>query len=140
MTSIRLAETDADIERTYDVMVQLRPHIPREGYVDRIRRMQTAGFLLAMVEYDGAVTTAAGFRIMEQLVVGRVLYVDDLITDENLRSSGHGGQMLQWLRDYAKAENCASFELDSGVWRAQAHRFYFRHGMTIMGFHFKVEL
>lgn len=85
-------------------------------------------------------TGVAGFRMMENLVNGRILYVDDLVTAEGDRSQGYGAALLHWLADYAKAQDCVSLQLDSGVQRSLAHRFYFRHGMTISGFHFQRSL
>jgi GNAT superfamily N-acetyltransferase len=139
MIHISLAATDDQIARSHPVMHQLRPHVPAEGYVERVRRMEEGGFRLAILENGGAVEAVAGFRIMEQLVSGRVLYVDDLVTDENARSGGHGAALLAWLKEHARAAECEYLELDSGVWRGGAHRFYFRHGLTILGYHFRTE-
>lgn len=136
---IALALSDSDIERTYVVMSQLRPHVPAEAYVARVRRMEKEGFRLAYLEEAGEVAAVAGFRIMDQLVSGRVLYVDDLVTDSEARSRGHGAALLDWLRDHARASGCAFLELDSGVHRAGAHRFYFRHGLSIVAYHFRSE-
>lgn len=139
MPQITLVRTDSDIERAHAVMTQLRPHVPLEGFVDRVRRMEREGFQLAFLEDAGEVAAVAGFRVMDQLVAGRVLYVDDLVTDENARSLGHGAALLDWLRKHAKNSGCTFLELDSGVQRAGAHRFYFREGMAIVGYHFRSE-
>ncbi len=136
---ITLAKSDSDIERTYVVMSQLRPHVPVESFVARIRRMEQTGFQLAYLENAGEVAAVAGFRILDQLVSGRVLYVDDLVADAESRSLGHGAALLEWLRDYAKNSGCAFLELDSGVHRAGAHRFYFRHGLSIVAYHFRSD-
>jgi GNAT superfamily N-acetyltransferase len=66
--------------------------------------------------------------------------VDDLVTDEALRSKSYGRQMLSWLIDQARAEGCESFELDSGVQRFDAHRFYLSNRMIISGHHFRLKL
>ena len=137
MTHIALAETDDAIRQCHPVMVQLRPHAPLDGFVARIRRMQSTGFRLAYLSDSEDVQAVAGFRVLDQLVSGRVLYVDDLVTNENQRSAGHGAALLTWLQDWASADDCEFLELDSGVHRAGAHRFYFRHGLSIIGYHFR---
>ena len=137
MSHIAIAETDDDILQCHAVMVQLRPHVPIEGFVARVRRMQTTGFRLAYLRDSGGVQAVAGFRVLDQLVSGRVLYVDDLVTNEQQRSTGHGAALLTWLQDLARADDCEFLELDSGVHRAGAHRFYFRHGLSIIGYHFR---
>ena len=42
--------------------------------------------------------------------------------------------------DQAREEECDTLELDSGVQRAEAHRFYFTSRMTISSFHFRIRL
>lgn len=137
MSHIKLAETDDEILGCHDVMAQLRPHVPRDGFVARVRRMQQQGFRLAYRTDGTTVRAVTGFRVLDQLVSGRVLYVDDLVTDAAERSAGHGAALLAWLQEQARAESCEYLELDSGVQRAGAHRFYFRHGLTIIGYHFR---
>ena len=76
----------------------------------------------------------------ESLWAGRVLYVDDLVTAEDARSTGAGASMLRWLEDEARSSSCTQVHLDSGVQRGRAHKFYMREGMTISAYHFVKEL
>lgn len=138
--SIRLAVTDAEIARCAPVMRQLRPHVPADQFVARIRVQQAGGYHLAYLEDAGAVVAVAGYRIMENLYSGRVLYVDDLVTDDTVRSKGYGARVLDWLIAQARQAECQSFELDSGVQRFDAHRFYLMHRMIIAGHHFRLLL
>jgi len=135
--TIREAETDREIEACYPVLAELRPHVPAEGFVARIRGMEAGGYRLASIaDEGGTVRAVAGYRYLDQLVRGKILYVDDLVTEAGLRSKGYGAALLDWLYALAKGSGCAAFELDSGVHRTEAHRFYFRHRMTISSFHF----
>jgi GNAT superfamily N-acetyltransferase len=135
---IRLAESDAEIDRCYPVMAQLRPQFARDAFVAQVRRqMQQDRFRLVYLEEDGAV---AGFREGEMLHRGRYVYVDDLVTDADSRSRGHGGQLFDWLVAYARAAGCQQLHLDSGVQRAGAHRFYFAKRMHVSSFHFLLRL
>jgi GNAT superfamily N-acetyltransferase len=134
---IALAETDADIARCFPVMSQLRPHLREADFVPRVRRMQREGFHLAFLADDsGTVRAVAGYRFQDKLFSGKNLYVDDLVTDTKERSRGHGRVLLTWLVQQARAQGCDNFELDSGVQRADAHRFYFRERMHVSSFHF----
>ena len=137
---IREITADEDVRRSFPVMRQLRPHLEEAEYVRRVAAQRARGYRLAVVEEDGIVRAAAGFRIQEQLVQGRHMYVDDLVTDETERSKGHGRMLVDWLVALAKAEGCVMFELDSGVHRARAHAFYFHRRMHIPAFHFKMEI
>lgn len=142
MPIVKLAETDDDIRRCFPVMQLLRPHLTdADDLLVRARRqMSGSGWRLAYAEDDGEVAACAGFRVHEWLVSGRVLYVDDLVRDDRRRSRGNGKALLDWLKDLARAENCAQLRLDSGTHRTQAHKFYFREGLTIHAFHFESNL
>src|SRR5258706_15616803 len=130
------AETDADIARCFPVMQQLRPHLVAADFVARVRRMQREDFHLALVEDDGAVRAVAGYRYQDKLFSGKNLYVDDLVTDNTQRSRGHGRALLAWLVAQAPARGSDNFELDSGMQRFDAHRFYFRERMGITSYTF----
>lgn len=133
--------TDQQILETQTVMRQLRPNIPAEDYLATIHRLrQTDGYHLAAVYEAGVVRAVAGYRFMEMLYCGKILYVDDLNTDEAARSQGHGQALMDWLKGEARSHGCGQLHLDSGVQRENTHRFYFREGLTINCYHFRVAL
>ena len=138
--SIDLVTSDSDIRDCFPVMVQLRPKLTEPGWLPQVRRMEKDGFRLVALREDGVVRAVAGFRVFENLYAGRLLYVDDLVTDQTTRSRGHGRALLRWLTDHARKNNCASLELDSGTQRIDAHRFYLRERMNIANFHFVLKL
>lgn len=138
--TIALAETEADIARCYPVMVELRPHLKATEFTARVRNQQATGFHLAYLEEAGEVRAVAGFRYLETLAWGKILYVDDLVADPGQRSRGFGGQLFDWLVAQAKQNNCDEFHLDSGVQRFGAHRFYLARRMDINCHHFAPKL
>ena len=139
--NISTAETDQDIAATFDVMHQLRPDLARVDYVPLVRElMESDGFRIAFLREDGAVRAVAGFRIMRLLYCGSILYVDDLVTDDGVRSRGHGKALLDWLKAEGRRVGCSEIQLISRVTREQAHRFYFREGLAIECFHFRSKL
>ena len=138
--NIALAQTDSEIARCFAMMAQLRPHLVEGDFVPRVRSMQTQGFHLAYLEEGGVVRAVAGYRYYDKLVSGPHLYVDDLVTDSTQRSHGHGAALLRWLTNAARAQGCTQLELDSGVQRFDAHRFYLRERMHIAAYHFALKL
>jgi GNAT superfamily N-acetyltransferase len=138
--NIQLAEIDEEILRCFPVMKQLREHLRADEFVPSIRRMQSEGYHLAYLEDAGEVKALGGFRIFEMLARGRFMYVDDLVTNAADRSKGYGDAMLDWLATYAKEQNCEYLNLDSGVQRFAAHRFYLRKRMDIVCHHFSLKL
>ena len=67
-------------------------------------------------------------------------FIDDLVTNADTRSKGHGRALLDWIGDYGRTRGCTSLHLDSGVQRHAAHRFYLRERMDIVFFHFRKML
>ena len=138
--AIRLAASDDDLRSCYPVMKQLRPGYSEHDFVARVRRQEQHGYKLAMLVDGSRVVAVAGYRLGQNLAWRRFLYVDDLVTDDSQRSSGHGARLLEWLRVIADEAGCDELHLDSGVQRFDAHRFYLRHGMKIASHHFSQEL
>ena len=135
------ATTDDQILATRAVMRELRPNIPEAEYLATIRRMmQMNGYQLVALYAETTVLAVAGYRFMEMLYCGKILYVDDLNTDERYRSQGCGKTLMEWLKTEAQATGCGQLHLDSGIQREAAHRFYFREGLTINCFHFRAML
>src|SRR5580765_6357503 len=137
---IRLAEGREEIARCFVVMKQLRPKLGAEEFTARVELQQNEGYRLAYLEHEGAVVAVAGFRLMNMLWSGRMMYIDDLVTDEAMRSRGFGERMIAWLVERARREGCETFALDSGTHRQAAHAFYFRQGLRISDFHFQMPL
>ncbi len=129
------------IARCFPVMRQLRTHFEDEQkFVEQVERQRTGGYRMAFLEDASGVQAVAGFRMSESLFAGRFCYVDDLVTNGTGRSLGYGGALLDWLVAEARAAGCAKLELDSGVQRFAAHRFYLTKRMIISSHHFSLEL
>lgn len=134
------AKTDAEIQKCFDVMSELRTQLIRDDFLATIRLMESEGYRLAYIEDDGLVVAVAGYRIYTNLFLSKNLYVDDLVTSANARSKGYGKQMLDWLRDKARQAGCRWYHLDSGTQRGRAHKFYFNQGFTVSSYHFSEDL
>ena len=139
--TIAFATTDTEINDCYDVMSQLRTHIPREDFLPRVRRqMHDFDFRLSYLKEDGEVKAVAGIRISEWLHRGKYLEIDDLVSKDGDRSKGHGGKLFDWIVDLARSEKCNHVRLLSGVQRFDAHRFYLRKRMNIEAHYFSLDL
>jgi GNAT superfamily N-acetyltransferase len=137
---VAIAETPEQIRRCFPVMRELRSHFDDpEKFVERVMRQQRDGYLLAYLEAGNEVRAVAGYRFLESLFSGKFLYVDDLVTRAADRSRGFGGRLFDWLVDEARQHSCDHLELDSGVQRFDAHRFYLVKRMNISSYHFRIK-
>jgi len=138
---IHRVDTDEQIADTFDVMCQLRPELRREAYVAQVRALMASdGYRLAALRDGDEVRAVAGYRYMEMLYCGRLLYIDDLVSDARVRSQGYGHRLLEWMKADAREHGCSEVQLISRVVREQAHRFYFREGFGIECFQFRFRL
>jgi GNAT superfamily N-acetyltransferase len=137
---IFIADTDAEIEACFPAFHALRPHLDPAAFVAQVRRQQAQGYQILALRQDGIIKSAAGFRFMEFLAWGRVLYIDDLTTLPDQRGQGFAGSLLDWLIGHAKERGCQAVHLDSGYARHDAHRLYLRKGFRLNCHHFAREL
>jgi GNAT superfamily N-acetyltransferase len=127
--------------RAAGALLELRPGFgSAEELAARVDALRASGYRVVGSFEPGEADAAAvaGFRVGESLAWGRYLYVDDLVTRAGFRGRGHADAVMAWVVDEARRLGCEQLHLDSGVGpdRADAHRFYFRHGMRIVSFHF----
>lgn len=136
----RIAEVDPADSRSrdelYALLGQLRPDLTRAAFA-RLLAEGTPQGLRYLLAYgpDGAPVGAAGWRVLTTSR-GRVLLLEDLVTDEVARSRGIGTALLDAVCAAGRRADCTALELDSGVANAAAHRFYFQHRMSVLAFHF----
>jgi len=82
----------------------------------------------------------AGYRLQRNLIHGRFLYVDDLVTTQDERGGGVGSALLGALKALAREAGCTRLTLDTGLDNALAQRFYFRNDLLARGLHFGFDL
>ena len=131
----------AETHRVAGALLELRPQYgSAAALTERIDELRPSGYRVAASFEDGDDEAAAvgGFRVGESLAWQRHVYVDDLVTRAALRGRGHADAVMAWVAEEGRRLGCTQLHLDSGVGadRADAHRFYFRHGMRIVSYHF----
>jgi len=134
---IRHIETDEDLDVSFPVMQELRPHLQDPAaYIVQVAHQRTQGYSMLAAWQDGAVIGLAGYRLQDNLLYDRFLYVDDLVVTKSRHRDGLGEQLLQAVRQEALALQCKHLVLDTGLHMALAQRFYFRQGLLARGMHF----
>ncbi|SER38792.1 GNAT family N-acetyltransferase [Natrinema salaciae] len=123
-TDIRELTTESEGQAAFPILVQLRDHLDRESYADLLEEMRAEGYRLFARYVDDDPVAVAGVKIATNFYLGRHAYVYDLVTDEAERSTGHGERLLEFVHEWAAENGCEAVELESGLWREDAHRFY----------------
>ena len=123
-------------ESAFEVLTQLRTELTKDQLHQVLKSEDAAPPTFTALVVDGRAVAVAGWRLVANVHVGRKVYVDDLSVDSRLRSAGHGSLLLAHLTQRAKDLGCATIDLDSGVQRFDAHRFYLRERFHISSHHF----
>lgn len=139
MSEILYATTSVQIEHCWHVMHALRPHLHRENFVQQVQEMMSEGYQLIYVEQNGIAVACAGFRSMQMLYSGKIIYIDDLSTLPDSRGKGYASMLLDFIHELAVNSGKQAVHLDSGYQRHDAHRLYLNKGYKLASHHFARE-
>lgn len=140
-TTLRHIENPQDLRACLPLMRELRPHLKEDAdFVERVGRMRAEGYRLLAAMDDGQAVALAGYRLQENLIYGRFLYVDDLVVANGRRGERWGAMLLEALDAAARDSGCARLVLDTGLANALAQRFYFRAGLLTSAIRFSKTL
>lgn len=129
-----------EIEKTYPITRQLRPHLMLNNYlrlVDSLMKHENFR-LFAAYNQDHHCVGVVGFQELQRLAFGKIIYVADLVTDRDKRSQGIGKQLLDRVKEEAKLLKINAIVLESKVDRTKAHSFYQRYGFKMNAYGFRL--
>ena len=121
--------------RIRELLIQLsrsgrdRGEIPREWFEDLISS-PSHDMLLAIDDNDHIIGIATLSIIMGP-IVRRVAYLEDFVTDQDVRGQGVGSRLWNAMLDWARAKHCTELCFTSGQGREAAQQFYLNKGAEI---------
>ncbi|UJA19735.1 GNAT family N-acetyltransferase [Thermoleophilia bacterium SCSIO 60948] len=93
------------------------------------RVVAATGSDIIIAEADGRIAGFCSVYLdIDSVRFGRRVWVEDLAVDPARRSGGIGAELLSRARAWARERGATHLELDSGLARPDAHRFYEREG------------
>ena len=132
---IRSATPDESPARVAAYEWLVAPPGARPAQWDAERAAERLGALIAgagevlVAGHDGTIVGICTVTIdLESVRFGRRAWVEDLAVHPDHRSAGHGKALLDAAKDWGRERGATHLELDSGIARAEAHRFYEREG------------
>jgi GNAT superfamily N-acetyltransferase len=132
IADVRIAREEKEVRRCWTAYKELRPHLRSEDeLVERWRVQAREGFHIAYIPDGDTVPAVAGYRFLNTLAWGHILYIDDLVAIAARYKTGLGTTLLQYLQEEARRLGCHAVHLDTGYQRHLAHLAYLRNG-----FHF----
>jgi GNAT superfamily N-acetyltransferase len=133
------AITKADIEICKEAILEFRGNLDPNTVVDQVFQMiSQEGFQLVFVSNADCTKAGAfiGYRKLNLLRTGPMIYVDDLFTFSEFRGQGYAGALLDYVANQAANEGIKSIHLDSGYTLHTAHRLYLNKGYYLACNHF----
>ncbi|MBK1896651.1 GNAT family N-acetyltransferase [Chryseobacterium paridis] len=140
---VKEAKTRAEIEFCKEVILQFRTNMREDNYVDQVLEMMAEeGFRLSYIANDQNTKAVAfiGYRPLQMLRTGKIIYIDDLFTSEECRGKGYAGILLDNVSKEAEITNIQSIHLDSGYMLHTAHRLYLNKGYVLACNHFAKKI
>jgi GNAT superfamily N-acetyltransferase len=132
-------KTAADIEFAREAILEFRTNLEPAGLVEQVLEMiKNGSFELACIPSDDGSRAAAfiGFRVIDMLRTGKMIYIDDLFTLPEYRGQGYAGKLLAYVDQIAVERGMNSVHLDSGYPLHPAHRLYLNSGYSLACHHF----
>ena len=125
---------------SYPLIRHLTPSLSEGTYSRYLRRMIGHNYFQVAVLRNNELIGVSGYWLLTKLYSGPYLEIDNFVVDEAYRDKGIGKMILDWLEQEAIDNHCAVMMLDAYVENHPAHKFYFRHGFIVKGFHFLKQL
>lgn len=134
---LHYARNRKDIERCWEVIEALRPHLTRDTFADQVLEQMQDGYRLIYIEENGIPVAFSGFRNIQHLYSGKIIYIDDLSTLPSARGKGYASALLDHIHRLARDTGRVAVHLDSGYQRRDAHRLYLNKGYVLASHHFE---
>jgi GNAT superfamily N-acetyltransferase len=138
---LRQVDDETTLEHCRGLMAELRPQCDDlQTFAAAWKQQREEGYRLIALFDGGEPLALAGYRVQHNLMHGRFLYVDDLVTTAARRGEGLGEHLLAWLKDEARRQGCGKLLLDTPLGNVLGHRFYYRHGLFAGALRFNIAL
>jgi GNAT superfamily N-acetyltransferase len=114
------------------------PERARTALAEAIAAPESAVFVAEAGEALVAICTA--YLELNSVRFGQRCWVEDLAVDPQRRSEGIGGALLDAAEQWARGRGATHIELDTGLARADAQRFYERRRPSTVGYSYSWKL
>ena len=127
--------TPETAQRIRELLIQLsrsgkdRGVIPKEWF-DELITSPYHDMLIALDDNDKIIGIAT-LSVHMGPIIRKNAYLEDFVTDNNVRGQGVGSALWDAMLDWAKEKGCVNLEFTCGNGREASQQFYKNHGATI---------
>ena len=136
-TSIVEWQTVQAISNGWPVIAQMYPSLEKSVYLERIALALKYDYRqYAYIDMERTCRGVVGLWFFPRVWCGLQGDIDNLVVDQSVRSQGIGKQLLDHCLQVSETRKASMVSLDTFVENPASHRFYFREGFSIRGYHF----
>ena len=140
MYKIIKLDTVEEMLKYHELLQLMYPEMQKNDYERKLTEMLKNGYKqIAAFDHEACVGIA-GYWINTRIYCDKYIDIDNVVVRTDFRSKSVGKAMMDWLENLARQEGCHHSILDAYVENRKAHKFYFREGYIIRGFHFLKSL
>ena len=137
-----IAQTAEIFRQLHELHVKAKPDsfrtVPIGFFRDRLEWYVREEDTEVLVSDEGGVNAFAAVRMYnveaEEKFPRRLCYVDCFAVEENCRRQGVGTRLMEYVREFAKDNNCNSVQLGVSAFNENAKNFYQAAGFTPRNF------
>lgn len=120
--------TDKTVEALHRLLPQLLPsaQLPDKGYLEAM--INSGAAILFVAEVDDKIVGTLTLAVYNTPLVEKKAWIEDVVTDENVRGKGIGRQLIAAALDYARKEGIGKVDLTSSNDKTAAHILYEKTG------------
>ena len=135
--TIREFTTQEEFLSLHPFLQLLNPDMSRALFEQRLAEMLPAGYrCIGAFDAQDECVGITGFWMQTRFYCGKYVDVDNVIIKKEHQGNGLGAQLMRWVEEEARRQGCECAMLDSYTPNAASHKFYFREGYYILGYHF----
>jgi GNAT superfamily N-acetyltransferase len=133
--------THQEINGIFPFIQQLNPNMTEGVFHERLQQMLQQNYhCAAAFDEKGECLGISGFWVQTRFWCGTHIHIDNVVIDSRFRSKGVGKKLMSWIENWGVERGYHFAVLDSYTHNIDSHRFYFREGYVIRGFHFTKDL
>jgi GNAT superfamily N-acetyltransferase len=137
---LRELKKPADWQAMFRLIKQLNKSMTKKQYDGMLADMLARGYRAVGAYQGDTLVGVSGFWVSVRFWCHKYIDIDNVVVDEKIRSKGIGAKLIAWIEKEGRRQKCEMSMLDCYTTHHKSHRFYFRQGYCILGYHFTKDL
>lgn len=125
-----------NISSIIPLLRKINQKTPLDILEERLKEMiQLPNYEFIGMYSEGELIGISGLWYSTRHYIGKTVEADHVVIDERFRSQGLGKKLFDWIHEYTQSKGCGAIELNTYVENRKSHKFYYKLGYEIYGFH-----